>query len=101
MVIRNKKELTEQAQEKIDALVNDLITSIDIDLLSNAEKIVYLKTIIGHSIPRKESVSINKLKAPEGVKWLLDQSETKIQGLINDRVGRYIADTNVVEDTGS
>lgn len=101
MVIRNKKELTEKAQEKIDALVNDLVSSIDIDLLSNAEKIVYLKTIIGHSIPRKESVSINKLKAPEGVKWLLDQSETKIQGLINDRVGRYIADTNVVEDTGS
>ena len=101
MVIRNKKELTEQAQEKIDALVNDLISTIDVDLLSNAEKIVYLKTIIGHSIPRKESVSINKLKAPDGVKWLLDQSETKIQGLINDRVGRYIADTNVVKDTGS
>lgn len=101
MVIRNKRELTEQAQEKIDALVNDLIDTIDVDLLSNAEKIVYLKTIIGHSVPRKESVSINKLKAPDGVKWLLDQSETKIQGLINDRVGRYIADTNVVEDTGS
>lgn len=101
MVIRNKRELTEQAQEKIDALVNDLIDTIDVDLLSNAEKIVYLKTIIGHSVPRKESVSINKLKAPDGVKWLLDQSETKIQGLINDRVGRYIADTNVVEDTRS
>ena len=101
MVIRNKRELTEQAQEKIDALVNDLIDTIDVDLLSNAEKIVYLKTIIGHSVPRKESVSINKLKAPDGVKWLLDQSETKIQGLINDRVGRYIADTDVVEDTGS
>ena len=40
MVIRNKKELTEQAQEKIDALVNDLIDTIDVDLLSNAEKIV-------------------------------------------------------------
>ena len=101
MVIRNKRELTEQAQEKIDALVNDLIDCIDVDLLSNAEKIVYLKTIIGHSVPRKESVSINKLKAPDGVKWLLDQSETKIQGLINDRVGRYIADTNVVDDTRS
>lgn len=70
MVIRNKRELTEQAQEKIDALVNDLIDTIDVDLLSNAEKIVYLKTIIGHSVPRKESVSINKLKAPDGVKWL-------------------------------
>lgn len=101
MVIRNKRELTEQAQEKIDALVNDLIDTIDVDLLSNAEKIVYLKTIIGHSVPRKESVSMSKLKAPEGVKWLLDQSETKIQGLINDRIGRYIADTDVVEDTGS
>ncbi|MDG1271909.1 MAG: hypothetical protein P8O04_05575 [Flavobacteriaceae bacterium] len=44
---------------------------------------------------------MSKLKAPEGVKWLLDQSETKIQGLINDRIGRYIADTDVVEDTGS
>jgi hypothetical protein len=40
MVIRNKKHLTEQAQEKIDALCNDILDSIDIDLLSNAEKTV-------------------------------------------------------------
>jgi hypothetical protein len=101
MRITNTKYLSEQAQEKIDALVNDLIDCIDVDLLSNAERIVYLKTIIGHSIPRKESVSVSKLKAPESVKWLLDQSEQKIQGLINDRIQRYTTDTDVVGNTGS
>ena len=38
MRISNTKHLTEKAQEKIDALVNDIIDTIDVDLLSNAEK---------------------------------------------------------------
>lgn len=100
MVIRNKKQLTEQAQEKIDALCNDIIDSIDIDLLSNAEKIVYLKTIIGHSIPRKESVSVKTLNAPESIKWLVNQSETKIQNLIDGKYGHF-TNTRMVGDTGS
>lgn len=100
MVIRNKKELTEQAQEKIDALVNDLIDTIDVDLLSNAEKIVYLKTIIGHSVPRKESVSIKQLKAPDSIKWLVNQSETKIESLIDGKY-RHLTDTGVADEPRS
>jgi hypothetical protein len=99
MVIRNKKHLTEQAQEKIDALCNDILDSIDIDLLSNAEKIVYLKTVLGHSVPRKESISIKQMKAPDSIKWLVNQSEDKIQNLINGKY-RHLTDTGVVEDTG-
>jgi len=99
MVIRNKKELTEHAQEKIDALCNDLIDSIDIDLLSNAEKIVYLKTVIGHSVPRKESISVKQMKAPDSIKWLVNQSETKIERLIDGKY-RHLTDTRVVDDTG-
>ena len=100
MRISNTKHLTEKAQEKIDALVNDLIDCIDVDLLSNAERIVYLKTIIGHSIPRKESISVSKLKAPESVKWLLDQSEQKIQGLIDDRIERHTGNSELVRIAG-
>lgn len=100
MVIKHKRKLTEQAQEKIDALCNDIIDSIDIDLLSNAEKIVYLKTIIGHSIPRKESVSIKELNAPESIKWLVNQSENKIEELIYGRT-RHLINKGVVGNTGS
>jgi hypothetical protein len=99
MVIRNKKHLTEQAQEKIDALCNDILDSIDIDLLSNAEKIVYLKTVLGHSVPRKESISIKQMKAPDSIKWLANQNDDKIQNLINGKY-RHLTDTGVVEDTG-
>lgn len=99
MVIRNKKHLTEQAQEKIDELCNDILDSIDIDLLSNAEKIVYLKTVLGHSVPRKESISIKQMKAPDSIKWLANQSDDKIQNLINGKY-RHLTDTGVVEDTG-
>lgn len=101
MRISNTKHLTEKAQEKIDALVNDIIDTIDVDLLSNAEKIIYLKTIIGHSIPKKESISINKLQAPESVKWLLDQSEQKISGLINERIEGHTTNKGLVRITGS
>ena len=92
MRIRNKIELTEKAQGKIDALCNDLLDAIDVDLLSNAEKIIYLKTIIGHSVPRKESISIKSLKAPDSIKWLVEQSEDKIEGLINERIGGHTTD---------
>ena len=60
------------------------------DLLSNAEKIVYLKTILQHSIPKKESVSIKHIQAPDAVKWLLEQSDEKVENLINGRVRGYI-----------
>ena len=90
MRIRNNIKLTEEAQEKIDALVNDLLSAIDVDLLSNAEKIVYLKTILQHSIPKKESVSVNYIKAPDSVKWLLEQSDEKVDNLINGRVKGYL-----------
>lgn len=99
MVIRNKKQLTEQAQEKIDALCNDILDSIDIDLLSNAEKIIYLKTIIGHSVPRKESISIKQMKAPDSIKWLVNQSEDEIQNLIDGKY-RHLTDTRVADNTG-
>ena len=91
MRINRKIELTEQAQEKIDALCNDLLEAIDVDLLSNAEKIVYLKTIIGHSVPRKESISVKSLKAPDSIKWLIEQSDSKIKNLIDGRT-RHITD---------
>lgn len=90
MRIRNNIKLTEEAQDKIDALVNDLLSAIDVDLLSNAEKIVYLKTILQHSIPKKESVSIKHIKAPNSVKWLLEQSDEKVDNLINGRVKGYL-----------
>ena len=100
MVIRNKRELTEQAQEKIDALCNDILDSIDIDLLSNAEKIVYLKTILSHSIPRKESISVKQMKAPDSIKWLVNQSETKIERIIDGKYG-HLTDKGVVKDPRS
>lgn len=90
MRIRNNIKLTEEAQDKIDALVNDLLSAIDVDLLSNAEKIVYLKTILQHSIPKKESVSVKHIQAPDAVKWLLEQSDEKVENLINGRVRGYI-----------
>jgi hypothetical protein len=92
MRIRNKIEMSEKAQVKIDALCNDLLDAIDVDLLSNAEKIIYLKTIIGHSVPRKESISIKSVKAPDSIKWLVQQSEDKIEGLINERIGGHTTD---------
>ncbi|MDB2345991.1 hypothetical protein N9V61_04140 [Flavobacteriaceae bacterium] len=73
-------------------MCNDLLDTIDVDLLSNAEKIIYLKTILGHSVPRKESVSIKQMKAPESIKWLVEQSEDKIEGLINERIGGHTTD---------
>lgn len=88
--IKNKRKLTEDAQEKIDELVNDIIHSIDIDLLSNSEKIIYLKTIIGHSIPKKESLRLEGSGIPNAIKWIVGQTDNKIDNLVNERIERSI-----------
>ena len=90
MNVSIKKSVTEQVQQKLDLLVDELIESIDVDLLSNAEKIVYLKTIIGHSIPKKESVSMKITDAPDAIKWLVNKPESQIESLVNGVAGRFI-----------
>ena len=40
--IKNNIRLTEEAQERIDALVNDLLSAIDVYFLSNADKVNYV-----------------------------------------------------------
>ena len=90
MNVSIKKSVTEQVQQKLDLLVDELIESIDVDLLSNAEKIVYLKTIIGHSVPKKESVSMKITDAPDAIKWLVNKPESQIESLVNGVAGRFI-----------
>ena len=49
------KEVKE-AKKKIEMLTNHLLDSIDVDLLSDSQKIAYLKAIQPFVMPRLESV---------------------------------------------
>ena len=50
------KNEVKEAKKKIEMLTNHLLDSIDVDLLSDSQKIGYLKAIQPYIMPRLESV---------------------------------------------
>ena len=70
------KEVKE-AKKKIEMLTNHLLDSIDVDLLSDSQKIAYLKAIQPFVMPRLESVrQQTSLEVSEGLEWLIESDET-------------------------
>ena len=82
-----KNELKE-AKRKIEMLTNHLLDSIDVDLLSDAQKIAYLKAIQPYVMPRLESVKQEtNLNVSDSLQWLIEEDEAEIEAQINKKYG--------------
>lgn len=82
-----KNELKE-AKRKIEMLTNHLLDSIDVDLLSDAQKIAYLKAIQPYVMPRLESIKQEtNLNVSDSLQWLIEEDETNIETQINKKYG--------------
>jgi len=82
-----KKEIKE-AKKKIEMLTNHLLDSIDVDLLSDSQKIAYLKAIQPYIMPRLESVrQTNSFEIGDGLQWLIDEDEKLIESEIERKLG--------------
>ena len=82
-----KNEIKE-AKKKIEMLTNHLLDSIDVDLLSDSQKIGYLKAIQPYIMPRLESVrQTNSFEIEDGLKWLIDKDEKLIESEIERKLG--------------
>jgi len=82
-----KNEIKE-AKKKIEMLTNHLLDSIDVDLLSDSQKIAYLKAIQPYIMPRLESVrQTNSFEIGDGLQWLIDEDEKLIESEIERKLG--------------
>ncbi len=82
-----KKEIAE-AKRKIEMLTNHLLDSIDVDLLSDAQKIAYLKAIQPYIMPRLESIKQDtNVSVSDNLQWLLEADELDIEETIKHKIG--------------
>lgn len=77
-----------EAKKKIEMLTNHLLDSIDVDLLSDSQKIAYLKAIQPFVMPRLEAIKQQtSLEVGEGLEWLIDSDEKEIERNIHRELG--------------
>ena len=77
-----------EAKKKIEMLTNHLLDSIDPDLLSDSQKIAYLKAIQPYIMPRLEAIKQQtSLEVGEGLEWLIESNEKDIEKDIHQRLG--------------
>ena len=82
-----KNEIKE-AKKKIEMLVNHLIDSIDVDLLSDNQKIGYLKAVQQFVMPKMESIrQQTSFEVSEGLEWLIESDEKDIERDIHRKLG--------------
>ena len=77
-----------EAKKKIEMLTNHLLESIDVDLLSDIQKIAYLKAIQPFVMPRLEAIKQQtSLEVGEGLEWLIESDERDIERDIHRKLG--------------
>lgn len=83
-----KRNELKEAKQKIEMLVNHLLDSIDVDLLSDSQKIAYLKAIQPFAMPRLESIKQEtNLNVSDSLQWLIDEDEADIEAQVNKKYG--------------
>lgn len=69
-------------------LLNHLLDAIDVDLLSDSQRIAYLKAIQPFVMPKMESVKQQtSLEIGDNLQWLMDTEEEEIDNEISKRIG--------------
>lgn len=81
------KEVKE-AKKKIEMLTNHLLDSNDVDLLSDSQKIAYLKAIQPFVMPRLEAIKQQtSIEVSDNLEWLIEADEKDIQLEIERKLG--------------
>ena len=77
-----------EAKKKIEMLTNHLLDSIDVDLLSDSQKIAYLKAIQPFVMPKLQDVKQQtSFDVSENLEWLIDSDEKEIERNIHRELG--------------
>jgi len=83
-----KRNELKEAKQKIEMLANHLLDAIDVDLLSDSQKIAYLKAITPYILPKLESIKQEtNLNVSDSLQWLIDEDEAEIEAQVNKKYG--------------
>ena len=78
----------EIVKKKIEMLANHLLEAIDVDLLSDSQRIAYLKAITPYILPKLESIKQEtNLNVSDSLQWLIEEDESEIELQINKKYG--------------
>tara|TARA_X000000950_G_C13381758_1_gene444669 strand:- start:31 stop:300 length:270 start_codon:yes stop_codon:yes gene_type:complete len=81
-----RNELAE-AKNKIEMLTNHLLDSIDVDLLSDSQKIAYLKAIQPYVMPKLQDIkSSTDLNLSDNLNWLLGADKDEVEQLVLPKI---------------
>jgi hypothetical protein len=83
-----KRNELKEAKNKIEMLANHLLDAIDVDLLSDSQRIAYLKAITPYILPKLESIKQEtNLNVSDSLQWLIEEDEDEIEAQINKKYG--------------
>ena len=90
-----KRNELKEAKKKIEMLANHLLEAIDVDLLSDSQRIAYLKAITPYILPKLESIKQEtNLNVSDSLQWLIDEDEADIEAQINKKYGIGVFNKN-------
>ena len=82
-----KRSELKEAKQKIEMLTNHLLDSIDVDLLSDTQKIAYLKAIQPYVMPKLQDIKqTTDMNISDNLQWLFDASETEVEEAIQGQL---------------
>ena len=90
-----KRNELKEAKQKIEMLANHLLDAIDVDLLSDSQRIAYLKAITPYILPKLESIKQEtNLNVSDSLQWLIEEDEADIEAQINKKYGIGVFNKN-------
>jgi hypothetical protein len=82
-----KRNDIKEAKQKIEMLTNHLLDSIDVDLLSDAQKIAYLKAIQPYVMPKLSDIKqTTDMNVSDNLQWLFSASESEVEQAIQGQL---------------
>ncbi len=82
-----KRNEIAEAKNKIEMLTNHLLDSIDVDLLSDSQKIAYLKAIQPYVMPKLQDIkSSTDLNLSDNLNWLLGADKDEVEQLVLPKI---------------
>ena len=90
-----KRNELKEAKKKIEMLANHLREAIDVDLLSDSQRIAYMKAITPYILPKLESIKQEtNLNVSDSLQWLIEEDEADIEAQINKKYGIGVFNKN-------
>lgn len=75
-----KRNEIKEAKHKIELLTNHLLDSIDVDLLSDSQKIAYLKAIQPYVMPKLQDIKqTTDVNISDNLQWVIDADEQEVE----------------------